>query len=125
MAYVSAFNSWPNTSSRALGLSDAQVVLGDRQHPAGAAGRVEHRLDDPRLGQQVLVLDEQQVDHQPDHLAGREVLTGRLVGEFREAADQLLVEVAHLQVRDRVGVEVDLGELRHDEVQQVRAGRAG
>jgi hypothetical protein len=41
--------------------------------------------------------------------------------ESRETADQLLVEVAHLEVRDGVGVQVDLGELRHHEVEQVRA----
>ena len=36
-------------------------------------------------------------------------------------ADQLLVEVAHLEVRDGVRVQVDLRELRDDEVEQVRA----
>ena len=55
----------------------------------------------PGLVSRSLVLDEQQVHHQPDDLAGREVLAGGLVGELGEPADQLLVEVAHLQVRDR------------------------
>ena len=112
-----------------LGVEVAQVVLGDRQHAAGAAGRVAQRLDDARLGEDVVVVvDEQQVHHQPDDLARREVLAGGLVGELREPADQLLVEVAHLDVRHRLGVQVDLGELADDLVEQVRpvaAGRSG
>ena len=47
------------------------------------------------------------------------MLTGGLVGELGEAPDQLLVEVAHLQVGDRVGVKVDVGEPRDDQVEQV------
>ncbi len=44
-----------------VGVELRQVVLGDRQHAAGAAGRVEQRLHDAGLGEQVVVLDEQQV----------------------------------------------------------------
>ncbi len=103
-----------------LGVELAQVILGDRQHAAGAARRVAQRLDDPRLGEDVVVVvDEQQVHHQPDDLARREVLSGGLVGELRELADQLLVEVAHLDVRDDVRVQVDLGELADDLVEEV------
>ena len=32
----------------ALGVEVAQVLLGHRQHPPGATGRIEHGLDDPR-----------------------------------------------------------------------------
>ena len=42
--------------------------------------RVEQRLGDPALAQQVVVVAEQQLDHQPDHLTRGEVLTGCLVG---------------------------------------------
>jgi hypothetical protein len=49
-----------------------------------------------------------------------EVLAGGLVGELGEAADQLLVEVAHLDVRDDLGVQVDVGEFPDHLVQQVR-----
>ena len=98
----------------------AQVVLGDREHAAGAAGRVAERLDDARLGEDVVVVvDEQQVDHQPDDLARREVLTGGLVRELGEPPDQLLVEVAHLDVRHGLGVQVDVGELADDQVEEV------
>jgi hypothetical protein len=68
-----------------------------------------------------VVLDEQQVDHQADHLARGEVLTRRLVGQLGEAPDQLLIQVAHLQVGHLVGVQIDLGELGHDQVEQPRA----
>ena len=57
----------------------AQMVLGDRQHPAGTAGRVTQRLDDAGLGENVCVIDEQQVHHEPDDLARGEVLARRLV----------------------------------------------
>ena len=101
-----------------------QMVLGDRQHPAGPARRVAQRFDDPRLGQHVLVVDEQQVDHQPDHLARGEVLAGGLVGELGEPADQLLVQVAHLDIRDGLRVQVDFGELSDHLVEHVRAAQS-
>jgi hypothetical protein len=46
------------------------------------------------------------------------VLPGGLVGELREAADQLLVDVAHLQVGDGVGVEIDVAEFRDHLVEE-------
>ncbi len=97
----------------------AQVVLGNGQHAPGATRRVEDGSDDARLGEHVGVLGEQQVDHQSNDFAGSEVLTRRLVGELGEPTDELLVEVAHLEVRHLVWVEIDLGELGHDQVEQV------
>ena len=73
----------------------------------------------------LVVLGEQQVDHEADDLAGREVLPGGLVGQLREAPDQLLVEVAHLEVRDGVGMQVDVGESRNDQVEKVGPSPAG
>ena len=61
------------------------------------------------LGQHVVILDEDQVDHEPDDFAGREVLSGGLVGDFSELADQLLEDRAHFGVGDRLRVEVDPG----------------
>ena len=103
-----------------LGVERAQVVLGNREHAARPARRVAERLDDARLGEDVvLVVDEEQVDHQPDDLARREVLAGGLVGELGELADQLLVEVAHLDVRHGLRVQVDVGELADHLVEDV------
>jgi hypothetical protein len=75
------------------------MVLGDGQHAACPACGVAERLDDPGLGEDVLVIDEQQVDHQADDFTRGEVFTSGLVGQFREPADEFLVEVAHLDVR--------------------------
>ena len=74
----------------------------------------------PGRPQRLVVLDEEEIDHEADDLAGREVLAGGLVRQLGELADQLLVEVAHLDVADRVGMEIDLGDLRQDEVEELR-----
>ena len=102
----------------------AQVLLGDREHAAGAAGGVEHGAHDARRAQRVVVLDEEEIDHQADDFARGEVLAGRLVGQLGELAEQLLVEVAHLDVGDLVGVQVDLGHLGEDEVEELGAVEA-
>ena len=59
-------------------------------------------------------MHEQEVHHQPDHLARREVITGRLVRELVEAADEVLEDEPHLLVGDIRRVQVDVGELRDD-----------
>ena len=97
------------------------MILGNREHPARSAGRVVEGLHDTRLGEDVVVFDEEQVHHQADDLARGEVLSRRLVRQLREAADQFFVQVAHLQVRDGLRVEVDLAELRDDQVEELRA----
>jgi hypothetical protein len=86
----------------------AEPVTGHGQHPAGATRRVIQALHHRAPARERLgVGREQQLDHEPDHLAGREVLARRLVRLLREAPDQLLVEVAHRLVGHGVGVEVD------------------
>ena len=57
--------------------------------------------------QGVLVLHEEEVDHQADHVARREVVARRLVRGFGEAADQLLEGQPHLHGGDAGGVEVE------------------
>ena len=44
----------------------------------------------------------QQLDHEPDDLARGEVLSGLLAALFREAPQQFLVDVAHLQAGELV-----------------------
>ena len=95
------------------------MILGYRQHPPGPARRVEDGLDGTRVGQDVVVLGEQEVHHQADDLTGGEVLTGCLVGQFRKLTDQFLVQVTHLNVGHHVGVQVHLGELAHHPIEQV------
>ena len=103
-----------------LGVEVRKVLARDRQHAARARRRVVDRAHDAGLGQHVVVLDEEEVDHEADDFARREVLSGRLVREFRELADQLLEDEAHLRVADLVRVEVDVRELLGDLIEQLR-----
>jgi hypothetical protein len=99
------------------------VLAGHAQHAAGAGGGVVERAHHAGLGQRLVVLDEEQIDHEPDDLARREVLAGGLVGQLGELADQFLEDRAHLRVADHLGVQVDVGELLGDEVEQPGLGQ--
>ncbi len=101
-----------------LGVEVAHVGLGDRKHPAGAAGRVIQGPNGAGPAQHVVILMQQQVHHQPDDLAGGEVLPGGLVAGLREAPDQLLEDVAHGDVGDGGRGDVKVGELSDDGVEQ-------
>ncbi|OQA27234.1 MAG: hypothetical protein BWY59_01131 [Verrucomicrobia bacterium ADurb.Bin345] len=103
-----------------IGVQFPDIVLGHGQHAAGAAGGVVLRLDDALLRQDVGVGAEQQIDHEPDDFPRREMVARLLVAGLVEPPDQLLEDVTHLQVGDRVRVQIDLAELRYDEVQPVR-----
>ena len=85
-----------------LGIVLGQILAGHRQHAAGARRRVVDGAHHAGLGQNVVVLDEEQVDHQPDDFARGEVLSGSLVRKFGELADQFLEDRAHLGVADGV-----------------------
>jgi len=65
----------------------AQVVLGDAQHAAGAAGRVAEGAHDAGPGERLAVGLEEQVDHETDDLARRKVVAGGLVGRLVELLD--------------------------------------
>ena len=71
------------------------------------------------LGKSLVVFDEDQVHHQPDHLTRGEVFSCSLIGEFRELSDQLLEDKSHLGVAHRLWVQVDLRKLLSDQIQQV------
>ena len=102
-----------------LGVQLEQILAGHAKHAAGAGRGVVHHADHAGFGQSIAVLDEQQVHHQPDHLAWGEVLTGRLVGQFGELADQLLEHQPHLHVVHALRVQVDGRELLGHQVQQL------
>jgi hypothetical protein len=70
------------------------------------------------------ILGKDEVDHEPDHLARREVLAGRLIGQFGKLANQFLEDRAHVGIADPVRVKVDLAELLGDEVEQVGIGKS-
>ena len=100
-----------------------QVLAGHAEHATGAGGGVVDGPDHPGLGERLVVLDEEQVDHEPDNLARGEVLAGRLVGQLSELADELLKNGAHLGVADGVRVQVDVGELLGHQVEQPGLGQ--
>ena len=81
-----------------------QVFLRHRQHTAGAAGRVVDGLDHIVPGQHIVVIVKKNVDHQLDHFSGGIVLSGILVVRLGESADDLLKDVAHLQIGDHIRV---------------------
>ena len=91
-----------------VGVDLLDALSCDGQHAARAAAAVVDGADDVFLGQGFPVAGEQQVDHEANDFAGREVLAGVLVHRLAELADQLLEDVTHLQVRHAVGVEVDV-----------------
>jgi hypothetical protein len=101
-----------------------EVFAGDGEHAAGSGGRVVDGADDAGGGENVVVLDEEEVDHEADDFAGGEVFAGGFVGDFGEFADELFEDEAHLGVGDAVGVEVNLGEAFGDEVEEVGFGEA-
>ena len=76
--------------SRASGFMLGQMLAGDGQHAARAGRGVVDGAHHARLGQHIVILDEEQVDHEADDFARGEVLSGGLVGEFGELADQFL-----------------------------------
>ena len=90
-----------------------QVFLGHGEHAAGAAGRVVDREVPVGDG------DLQQLDHQPDDLARGEVFSGLLAALFREAPQQLLVDVAHLQAGELVRAKLQFLVLIQDRGQPV------
>ncbi|OLS44073.1 hypothetical protein BV509_06790 [Rhodovulum sulfidophilum] len=98
----------------------AHVRLGLGQHPTGATRRVEHSDRVALLGQEVVVADEKQIDHEVNDFTRGEVVTGRLVGQFVEAPDQVLENEPHLVVRHLVRVQIDIAEFLHDQVKDVR-----
>jgi hypothetical protein len=106
-----------------VGVLGHEVLSRYRQHAAGAGGGIVDGAHHAGLGQRIVVLDEEQIDHQADHFAGGEMLPGRLVGDFRELADQLLEGETHLMVVDHVGVQIDPGELLRHQIEQPVLGQ--
>lgn len=105
-----------------VGIEAGEVLAGYGQHAAGSGCGVVDGTHHAGLGQGFVVLDEEEVHHEPDDLSRREVLTGGLVRQLRELPDQLLEHGAHLGVADRLGVQVDVRELLRDEIEQPGLG---
>ena len=109
------------------GVELVQVLLRHRQHTAGTAGRIIDGLGHVVPGQHIVVIVEQNVDHQLDHFSGGIVLPGVLVVRLGEPADDLLKDVTHLQIGDLIRVQIGLGgsELLDDDIKDALVGHGG
>ncbi len=96
-----------------------EVFARDREHAAGAGGGVVDGADNGGFGENVVVLNEEEVGHEADDVARGEVVAGGFVGLLGEFADELFKDGAHVGVGDAVGVEIDGGEFFGDEVEEV------
>jgi hypothetical protein len=109
---------------RAWGIVRSEVFARHGEHAAGAGRWVVDGAYDAGLGEDVVILNEQQVDHETDDFARGEMLSGGLVGDFSEFADELFEDQTHLAVGDFGGMEVDLGEALGDHIEQAGFGEA-
>ena len=80
----------------------------------GTASGIEELAHGTGNGEELVVVDEQDVHHQPNDLAWSEVVASGLVGQFVEAADEVLEDQSHLVVRYRIRMQVDVAELGDD-----------
>ena len=96
------------------------VLLRHGEHAAGAAGRVIDGRGAAAGGGRA-VRGEDEVHHELDDLARGVVLPGVLVVGFGKAADELLKDIAHLQIGDLVRMEVGLagGEFLEHHIEDV------
>ncbi len=107
-----------------IGIQAGEMFARHAQHAAGAGSRIVDGTHHARLGQGFVVLDEEEIDHEPDDFARGEVFAGGLVGEFGELADEFLEHRAHLGIADDVGMEINIGELLGNEIEQSCFGEA-
>ncbi len=70
------------------------------------------------MAERLLILRQQQIDHQANDFTRGEVLTWILVQRFVEFADQFLEDIAHLKVRYFVRVKVDILEFLHHQEEE-------
>ncbi len=95
------------------------VFLRFGQHPTGTAGRVKHLAHRTRRGEEVIVIDEEQMNHEADNLTRGEVISGGLVGLLIEPADQVFKNAPHEVVVHLFGMKVNIAEFGNDEVDDI------
>ena len=105
-----------------VGVHGSEMFVRHGKHSTGAGRRIIHRTDYAGFGERVAILDKEEVDHEPDDFARGEMFPGGFVGKFGELPDEFLEDRTHLRVGDDVGVEVDIGELFGDEIQEPGLG---
>ena len=104
------------------GVEAGEVFVSHAEHAAGARSGVVQRAHYAGFGQGGVVFNKDQVDHEPNGVTRREVFARGFVGQLGKFADQLLKHCAHLLVADDVRVQVNVGKLFGDDVEQPRLG---
>jgi hypothetical protein len=99
------------------------MFVGHTQHAAGPGGGIVKRPHNTGLGQGVVVLNEKKIHHEPDGVAWGEMFSGGFIGKLGEFADEFLEHRAHLIVADGGGVEINVGKLFGNEIQQAGLGK--
>jgi hypothetical protein len=92
--------------------------LSNREHATGTRSWVVHLPNHAGACQSLAIVDQEQGNDEANDLPGCVVLPGGLVGYLREAPDQVFEQIAHLEVRNCIGMQVDLREAVEDEIQQ-------
>src|SRR5574340_21486 len=97
-----------------------KIVLRLGQHSPGSTSRVKELPHGPRCGKQAVILHEENVHHEPDHLPRLEVIAGCLVHQLVEASNEIFEDQPHLLVRAYLRMEIHITELRDDQIQDIR-----
>ena len=103
-----------------VGVERPEVLAGHAEHAARSGRRIVEGAHHAGLRKGVVVLDEEEIDHEPNDLTRREVLSGGLVRKLGKLANQLFEYAPHRRVGHGLGVKVYVRELLADEVEQPR-----
>lgn len=87
-------------------------IIPGGEHPASAAGLVKDRDNLTVVEDVIATFREKDIDHELDDVSAGVVIAS--FGIFRESADQVFEDVAHLDVIDRLWVEVQFRESLHN-----------
>ena len=107
-----------------LGVVFGKVFACHTEHTAGASGGVVDGAHDAGLAQNIVILNKDEVDHETDDLTRREVLTRGFIADFSKFANELFKHQAHLHVAHALRVQINLGKLFCDLVEQTSFGQA-
>ena len=96
-----------------------QIFFREGEHAARSRCRVVHRAYHCRAGgEHFIVFNKQQVHHKADNFTRCKVFPGCLVGEFGKLSDEFFKDKAHLVIVHPVRVQVYLGKLFRNQIEQ-------
>src|SRR5262245_49770344 len=101
-----------------LGIDLLDMFFGNGEHATGAATGITDGTDNMILAQRVLVLGEEEVDHEANNFPWCKVFPRIFVQRLIKLADQLLEDIAHLDIGDDVGMQINIFEAFQDQEEQ-------